>query len=191
MNNKVATVYKSYMESPKASSTISGTTAVKGWYISNQPIDKVQVYVDNVLTGTATRFAKPSVTTAYPGYVTDNAGFSYNLDTTKYTNGTHTITIKATGADGTTHTTAVRVTVNNVANIIEKVITIDEEVIDEEVIDEEVIDEEVVDEEVVDEEVVDEEVVDEEVIDEEVVDEEVIDEEIIHTETGFSFVKIS
>ena len=178
--------FKSNIEGPISSSTISGTTAVKGWYIAKQPIDKVQVYVDNVLTGTATRFAKPSVTTAYPDYVTDNAGFSYNLDTTKYTNGTHTITIKATGADGTTHTTAVRVTVNNVANIIEKVITIDEEVIDEEVIDEEVIDEEVIDEEVIDEEVVDEEVVDEEVV-----DEEVIDEEIIHTETGFSFVKIS
>ena len=63
--------------------------------------------------GTATRFAKPSVTSAYPAYETDNAGFTYALDTTGCTNGVHSISIRATGADETIHTTSRQVTIEN------------------------------------------------------------------------------
>ncbi len=105
--------YKSAIENPIASATVSGSCAVKGWYIATTPITKVEVLVDNKVVGTATRFAKPSVTSAYPTYETDNAGFTYALDTTKYTNGSHTITVKAYGEDGSSNTTARQITVSN------------------------------------------------------------------------------
>jgi hypothetical protein len=67
--------------------------------------DSVQVFVDGKLEGTAAYgHPRPDVATnAYPNAPT-HIGFSYSLDTKKYSNGRHTVVVKAGDEDGNTAT---------------------------------------------------------------------------------------
>jgi N-acetylmuramoyl-L-alanine amidase len=60
----------------------------------------VEVFLDGVQVGTATYgLARPDVATVYAG-APDNVGFQYTLDTTRFANGSHSLSIKATDALG-------------------------------------------------------------------------------------------
>ncbi len=89
------------LDNPAANATISGKQLVRGWFLDGSGIAKVEVLVDGVLNGAAQYgFLRSDVKRVYPAYNNGNAGYEYTLDTTKLSNGKHTITIRATGKNG-------------------------------------------------------------------------------------------
>jgi hypothetical protein len=63
-------------------------------------VAKVEILVDGTVDGTASYGSpRPDVATGYPG-VPVNIGFSYALSTTKYSNGSHTLNVRATDSSG-------------------------------------------------------------------------------------------
>ncbi len=113
LKKQVNSTYRGFIDKPTSGATISGTTDIVGWYINTIGIDKVEILVDNVLQGTATRSPRTGFANLFPGYNVTDAGYSYALDTTKLSNGIHIITVKATGIDGTSNKIGRSVEVSN------------------------------------------------------------------------------
>ena len=89
---------------PAPGSSVSGFTMAYGWAISNTsvPISSVRVRVDGAFVGDAVYgTSRPDVCKVFPGRPgCPNVGFSYQLDTTVLTPGSHTLAISATDSDG-------------------------------------------------------------------------------------------
>jgi Big-like domain-containing protein len=107
-----------YIDTPSQGSTVSGTVTVAGWAIDNgsvvgTAISSVQVKVDGVAVGNATYgVSRPDVCNVFPGRPgCPNVGYTYQLDTTKFTAGTHTITVSATDTDASPDVGSASVTV--------------------------------------------------------------------------------
>ncbi len=103
------------IDTPTNGSTISGINTVRGWFLDSYGVQKVEVLVDGNVVGTATYGdQRNDVYNVFPSYNTTNGGYHYGLDTTKLSNGTHTIVIRETGNNNVqTSLNAVRVTVIN------------------------------------------------------------------------------
>jgi uncharacterized protein (TIGR03437 family) len=91
------------IDNPAINATVNGITGVTGWAVSdNAAISTVQVLVDGVLKGAATYGAnRPDVCAVLanrPGC--PNVGWTYPLNTTQLSDGTHTLAITATTASG-------------------------------------------------------------------------------------------
>jgi Bacterial Ig domain len=81
---------------PQPGSTISGVVPVSGWAFDDEEVAKVEILVDGTIDGTASYGSpRPDVQAVYPSSPV-NVGFSYSLDTTKYSNGRHTLNVKVT-----------------------------------------------------------------------------------------------
>src|SRR5207245_2165218 len=97
-----------YIDEPAQGSTISGIVTVSGWAVDNAAqvgtaISSVQVKVDGTVVGTATYGSNRSdVCAAYPGRPgCPNVGYSFSLNTSSLSPGSHIITVTATDSDGT------------------------------------------------------------------------------------------
>ena len=90
-----------YISSPSNAATLSGKVLVSTFAADTVSVTKVLYYVDGVLVGTST--TKASTTSPY----------TYTWDTTKDTNGRHTLEAKAYNHDGQSSTSSVTVTVQN------------------------------------------------------------------------------
>jgi hypothetical protein len=86
---------------PASNSTVSGTLTVSGTATDSAGISQVQVSVDS---GT-------------PQVATGTTSWTASIDTTALTNGTHTINVQATDADGNVGTASVTVTVSNTTTV--------------------------------------------------------------------------
>lgn len=108
---------KGYIDTLISGATLSGTKTISGWFLDGNGVSKVEVLVDGTVVGTAVYgSSRNDVAAAFPAYKTSNCGYTYNLDTTKLTNGSHTIVIRETGSSNVqTSLTGVTVTVSNVA----------------------------------------------------------------------------
>jgi hypothetical protein len=108
-----------YIDAPAQGSTVSGTVSVVGWAIDNSSavgtvISSVQVKVDGTVVGTASYgLSRPDVCAAYPGRPgCPNVGYSFSLNTSTLSPGSHTVTLTATDSDTTPDASSSSVTVN-------------------------------------------------------------------------------
>jgi Big-like domain-containing protein len=88
------------VDQPAPNATLSGIAAVSGWAFGiDVALSGVTVYLDGVLVGHATLGdSRPDVVNAYPHVAPANSGWNFTFDTTKLTNGPHTIVVHATDA---------------------------------------------------------------------------------------------
>ena len=80
---------------PRLGLTYGGTVELHGWALDREAVNAVIVHVDGVRLGDAEYgFARPGVTTLYPGFFDSAApGWRFFLDTTELSNGRHTAQI--------------------------------------------------------------------------------------------------
>lgn len=98
----VALAPTGHIDSPISNSSINGITNVRGWFLDASGVSKVEVFVDGKIMGQATYgLSRPDVLKVLPAYQNGNAGYEFSLDTRKLTNGTHVITVRGTGNNGT------------------------------------------------------------------------------------------
>jgi N-acetylmuramoyl-L-alanine amidase len=90
-----------YLDNPISGTTLRGTKNVSGWFLNKSGVENIDVLVDGAVAGQATYGdARSDVKKAFPQYNNGTAGFHYALDTTQFTVGKHTITIRVTGKNG-------------------------------------------------------------------------------------------
>jgi hypothetical protein len=93
-----------FIDVPAQGSTIAGSTTVSGWAISSAtPISSVQVLVDGTVVGNATYGSlRPDVCAVYPGRPNcPNVGYTYTLNASTLSAGSHTIRAVATDSSAT------------------------------------------------------------------------------------------
>ncbi|WP_160725488.1 C39 family peptidase [Bacillus sp. USDA818B3_A] len=89
------------LDQPAPGSTISGSKTISGWFLDENGISKVEVLVDGKLVGQVVYGdVRGDVLRAYPEFHNGNAGYHYAVDTKRFSNGKHTITIRETGKTG-------------------------------------------------------------------------------------------
>ncbi|UOY94508.1 Ig-like domain-containing protein [Ectobacillus sp. JY-23] len=110
-----------YVDSPAPERTLSGKIDVAGWFLDTNHVAKIEVLVDDQVVGEAEYGeARPDVKRAFPRFNNGNAGYRYTLDTTKFNDGSHTITVKETGKNGKVTTLSKRtVKVQNVLGYVD------------------------------------------------------------------------
>ncbi|MED1642985.1 Ig-like domain-containing protein, partial [Brevibacillus agri] len=92
---------KGQLELPFERAVIGGTTTLQGWILDPAGIAKVDVLVDGQFQGTAEYGEpRPDIAALYPHYRQANAGFRYLLDTLKFSEGAHKVTVRATNKEG-------------------------------------------------------------------------------------------
>jgi N-acetylmuramoyl-L-alanine amidase len=90
-----------FMDNPVSGTTLNGTKNVSGWFLDESGVASIEVLVDGLVAGQAVYGdARPDVQKIIPQYNNGNAGFHYALDTTKFTDGKHTVTVRETGKNG-------------------------------------------------------------------------------------------
>ncbi|TWE01019.1 uncharacterized protein YvpB [Neobacillus bataviensis] len=89
------------LDQPAPGSTINGSKTISGWILDVSGVSKIEVLVDGKVVGQAVYGdARPDVKKVYPDFNNGNAGYHYVLNTTGFSNGKHTITVRETGKTG-------------------------------------------------------------------------------------------
>ncbi|MEH7549066.1 Ig-like domain-containing protein [Neobacillus vireti] len=89
------------LDQPAPGSTINGSKTISGWILDESGVLKIEVLVDGKVVGQAVYGdARPDVKKVYPDFNNGNAGYHYVLNTTGFSNGKHTITVRETGKTG-------------------------------------------------------------------------------------------
>jgi len=80
----------------------NGVQPVSGWALADTGVFAVDIVVDGVVIGRATLGrSRPRVTKLYPGFPDSKApGYGYQLDTTHFLNGMHSVTARVTSRSG-------------------------------------------------------------------------------------------
>lgn len=78
---------------------VSITSDIYGWVISKKGISKIAILINDVEYEITNRFQRPDVTPYHPGYDVSRAGFSYQIDPTKFRNGMNTVKVRAYTSD--------------------------------------------------------------------------------------------
>jgi hypothetical protein len=85
------------VDAPQPNATLSGSATLSGWAFDNVALSTVSVYVDRAPVGAATTGgSRPDVAAAYPHVAPPDSGWTLTLDTSKLTNGPHSIIVRAT-----------------------------------------------------------------------------------------------
>ncbi|HSO76698.1 MAG TPA: putative Ig domain-containing protein, partial [Blastocatellia bacterium] len=90
------------IETPDARATLNTTATGSGWALDNVGVTKVEVLIDNQAVSEAIyRLSRPDIGAIWGGLPNAaNAGFSFSLDTTRFTNGEHTLAVRLFDAAG-------------------------------------------------------------------------------------------
>lgn len=80
----------------------AGVVRLFGWALDSDGVAAVDVYVDGVIAGRAVYGrSRPGVTDLFPGFPNSGLpGWNFALNTTRYTNGLHTVTPEAISVNG-------------------------------------------------------------------------------------------
>lgn len=90
------------VEEPKPNSTYSGVTNLRGWAVSINGIDKVELLVDGTLVDVIPSGGlRPDVGNSFPTYPNSgNSGFSMAFNYSNLSPGQHTFTVRAVDTRG-------------------------------------------------------------------------------------------
>jgi hypothetical protein len=102
------------IDSPTNGDTLTGKVKVSGWAWSLSPVTSIVVLLDGVQIATATAgLSRPDVREYFRDAPPDT-GFEASLDTTRFFNGTHSLTVKGTNVNGAiTILPTIQVTISN------------------------------------------------------------------------------
>jgi hypothetical protein len=88
------------IELPVEGATLSGVATVAGWAFDNMSVDRIDVLVDGLVVGAATRGQRrPDVVAEFPGAPPDS-GYRYALNTLAYSDGAHTLSANVYDPNG-------------------------------------------------------------------------------------------
>lgn len=88
------------LDFPTNGDTLRGNASVSGWAWSLSPVASIVVLLDGSQVASATLgISRPDVTSVFPDAPPDT-GFEATLDTTKFSNGTHSLIVKGTNVNG-------------------------------------------------------------------------------------------
>lgn len=101
------------VDQPRPEQTVSGSVTLLGWCFGNSPVTQVTISVDDG-PPQAARYGtpRPDVGTIFPGIQPD-IGFTLELDTRAYANGSHTLHVRAVDATGVVATRNIEVHIDN------------------------------------------------------------------------------
>lgn len=90
------------LETPGSRVTVTNTTTGSGWALDNVGIDKIEVLVDGQkATDAIYRLPRPDIAATWGNFPNGaNSGFNFALDTTKFSNGEHRISVRLLDAAG-------------------------------------------------------------------------------------------
>ena len=92
-----------YIDFPSSDQTLSGVINIEGWTLDEDgAIERVEIILDDTYIGDAVYgSARPDVANDYPGREgSPNFGYAYQLDTSAFSNGVHTLSVRAIGPAG-------------------------------------------------------------------------------------------
>jgi beta-N-acetylglucosaminidase len=107
-------IAKGIIDTPLPGVTITGSSVVRGWFLDGSGVSKIEVLVDGQSMGMAQYgIVRPDVMNVFPEYQNANSGYQYTLDTSKLSDGQHTLAVKETALNGSMTTLTTKVTVSN------------------------------------------------------------------------------
>ncbi|WP_172799253.1 Ig-like domain-containing protein, partial [Bacillus sp. FJAT-29814] len=100
------------IDAPAHGSTIKGDVTVRGWFLDDRGVKKIEVLVDGKSMGEAQYgISRIDVQNAFPEYKNANSGYQFALNTKNLTNGQHRLTIRETANNGSINV------IENVVNV--------------------------------------------------------------------------
>ena len=88
------------LDVPASGDVLTGIASVEGWAWALSGMASVDVFVDgNRVASASYSLNRPDIPDAFPG-APSNVGYQYSLDTTAFSNGSHTVIVKATDQAG-------------------------------------------------------------------------------------------
>ncbi|MFS0821562.1 N-acetylmuramoyl-L-alanine amidase [Bacillus sp. 1P02SD] len=92
---------RGYLDNPISGATLTGTKRISGWFLDAKGVKKIEVLVDGKVVGQAVYGdERPDVKNSYPDFNNEHSGYHFMLDTTQFSDGQHTISIRETGEKG-------------------------------------------------------------------------------------------
>src|SRR6266403_4402850 len=89
-----------FLGPPQTGDTLHGNANIEGWAWALPGISSIDVFIDGSRVASATYgLSRPDGVSAQPG-APSNAAYQYSLDTTKFSNGSHSVIVKATDKAG-------------------------------------------------------------------------------------------
>ena len=92
------------LEIPSPNETIRDTLKINGWALADDKNAYIQIFLDGVVKGKATRYSREDVLKAIPGYggkvCNPNPGFDFDIDTSKLATGNHNIKVCIINSNG-------------------------------------------------------------------------------------------
>ncbi|MGX7418998.1 N-acetylmuramoyl-L-alanine amidase [Carnobacterium gallinarum] len=93
---------KVYVDAPVEKATVINAVTVRGWALAESGVSAVNILVDGKVQGKATLgTSRPDVATAFPQYKESKAGYSYQLNTSTLSVGSHKLTVQVIDKNGT------------------------------------------------------------------------------------------
>ncbi|MFT8316349.1 MAG: Ig-like domain-containing protein [Clostridium sp.] len=105
---------------PKSGANANHDVVVSGWALNKSGVKQVQILVDGKFKGNARiGDSRPDVARAFPSYKQSNSGYYYVINFSNIGYGSHTVTVKSTGKDGTTNSNSVNININKLPSMVD------------------------------------------------------------------------
>ncbi|MCQ2009541.1 Ig-like domain-containing protein [Sporolactobacillus sp. STSJ-5] len=107
-----------YVETPKDEEGIRSDYNIRGWFLDGSGVQKIEAFIDGWYAGEAFYGIKRSdVQNVFNKYDNENSGFQYTINTRRYKNGEHTLTLKEYSNNGQTTEVNKNINIQNLPSI--------------------------------------------------------------------------